>query len=69
MMSKVRLTDTEKWRLVTERLTRVLTVGFWSRNISNREERQDRPRKETERFVKSHQVLPAQLLPSQPASL
>ena len=70
-MKRVMLTETEKWRLVTERLTRVLTLGFWSMNISSREDRQERPRNETEsvrvtnylptyllNFRKSHELIP-----------
>ena len=49
----VMVMDTEKWRFVMERLTKALTEGFWSSNISSREERQERPRKETEKFVRS----------------
>ena len=50
-MKSVMVMDTEKWRLVMERATNVRTVGFWSRNISSSEDKQESPRKETEKFV------------------
>ena len=47
MMRRVMVMETEKWRLVGERLTSLRTSGCWSSNISSREDRHDKPRNVT----------------------
>ena len=48
MIRRVIEIDTEKWRLVMDKLTTLLTKGCWLMKISNRVDMQDRPRKLTE---------------------
>ena len=48
MMKRVMVMDTEKWRLVMDKLTTLLTKGCWSMKISSRVDMQDRPRKLTD---------------------
>ena len=50
MMKRVMVMDTEKWRLVMDKLTTLLTKGCWSMKISSRVDMQDRPRKLTDNF-------------------
>ena len=50
MMKRVMVMDTEKWRLVMDKLTTLLTKGCWSMKISSSVDMQDRPRKLTENF-------------------
>ena len=47
MMRRVMVMETEKWRLVGERLTSLRTSGCWSSNISSSEDRHDKPRNVT----------------------
>ena len=48
MIRRVMEIDTEKWRLVMDKLTTLLTKGCWFMKISSRVDMQDRPRKLTE---------------------
>ena len=55
MIRRVMEIDTEKWRLVMDKLTTLLTKGCWVMKISSRVDMQDRPRKLTEiKFVLWH---------------
>lgn len=70
MMKRVTVMDTEKWRLVMDRLTTLLTKGCWSMKISSRVDMHDRPRKLTDNFqMKTLITLNTSSLPSQPAIL
>ena len=48
MIKRVRVMDTERWMLVMDKLTILLTKGCWSMKISSRVDMQERPRKLTE---------------------
>ena len=48
MIDRVRVMETEKWRLVIPKATILLMMGYWSIVISSRLDKQDRPRKDTE---------------------
>ena len=48
MIKRVMVMDTERWRLVMDKLTILLTKGCWSMKISSRVDMQDRPKKLTE---------------------
>ena len=48
MIKRVRVMDTERWMLVMDKLTILLTKGCWSMKISSRVDMQDRPKKLTE---------------------
>ena len=50
MMKRVIVMEAEKWRLVIERLTTLLTRGCWSMNISSSVDKQERPRNVTENY-------------------
>ena len=70
MMKRVMVMDTEKWRLVMDKLTTLLTKGCWSMKISSRVDMQDRPRKLTDNIqIKTPITLFTYPLPSQPAIL
>ena len=44
MMERVRVMETEKWRLDTPKATSLLMMGYMSMIISNTLDRQDSPR-------------------------
>ena len=70
MMKRVMVMDTEKWRLVMDKLTTLLTKGCWSMKISSSVDMQDRPRKLTDNIqMKTTITLYTSSLPSQPAIL
>ena len=70
MMKRVMVMDAEKWRLVMDKLTTLLTKGCWSMKISSRVDMQDRPRKLTDNIqIKTLITQFILFLPSQPAIL